>query len=408
MQRQAGPIDLQLDLGREVSMKLRLVPAGRFVMGDIHGAPDEWTQTVVDIQAPFYLGQLEVTNRQYACFDPAHDSGYIEGRGKDRTTRGTPINGPDYPVVRISWNEALAFCQWLSQKSGYRCTLPTEAQWEWACRAGTDSAYAFGEYKPGKNNVANIADAGIAGWNYGRCEPGYSDGVPFSGPGGRYAPNAWGLHDMHGNVAEWCLSTYKPYPYRAQDGRDNPSTAGHESRPRRLVERHHVERHFGFSLAISALPAGLQRRLPRPGRYENQGRGRRHVGQVVNRRRPAGSLPRADADRQCRTIPAGRQRGACRRDGNWGHRSGSGGVAVGAVPRDRCERRRFRPAKRQRSVAGRRRVRRSDARRRRAVEFNAAADAASGARSPGGGPDRPVDPLGDKPRFAACCRKTVS
>ena len=181
---------------------------------------------VVDIQSPFYLGQLEVTNQQYACFDPTHDSGYIEGRGKDRTTRGTPINGPDYPVVRISWNEALAYCQWLSQKTGYRCTLPTEAQWEWACRGGTGSTYAFGEYKPGKNNLANIADAGLANWNYGRGEAGYSDGAAFSVPGGRYAPNAWGLYDMHGNAAEWCLSTYKPYPYSPQDGRDDPATPG--------------------------------------------------------------------------------------------------------------------------------------------------------------------------------------
>jgi formylglycine-generating enzyme required for sulfatase activity len=225
-QQAAGPVERTLDLGDGVTMKFRLIPAGRFVMGDLRGFDDELPRAVVAVDRPFYLGQFEVTNRQYACFDPAHDNAYIEGRFKDRTTRGTPINAPEQPVVRISWNQAMAFCQWLSAKTGCRATLPTEAQWEWACRGGTSAAHHFGEYKPGLNNVANLADSGIAGWNYGRSEPGYSDGVSFTAPGGRYPANAWGLHDMHGNVAEWCTSLYKPYPYNAQDGREDLRTAG--------------------------------------------------------------------------------------------------------------------------------------------------------------------------------------
>jgi formylglycine-generating enzyme required for sulfatase activity len=226
LQHDAGPVNQELDLGDGVKMKLALVPAGRFVLGDVNGFADEYPQSIVSIDRPFYLGCYEVTNRQYAQYDPRHESGYIEGRGKDRTTRGTPIDLPDDPVVRISWNEARAFCQWLSQKTGAACTLPTEAQWEWACRAGTGSTFNFGEYKPGMNNLANVADGSIAGWNYGRSQPNYNDGAAYSVPGGRYAPNGWGLYDMHGNVAEWCLSTYKPYPYQAGDGRDEAKTAG--------------------------------------------------------------------------------------------------------------------------------------------------------------------------------------
>ncbi|MEI7732354.1 MAG: SUMF1/EgtB/PvdO family nonheme iron enzyme [Verrucomicrobiota bacterium] len=225
-QKAVSPAPLELDLGDGVTMKFAMIPAGKFVMGNPNGFPDESPASVVTLDRPFYLGQMEVTLRQYARFDAKHENGFVEGRGKDRTTRGVPLDVADYPVVRVSWNEAMAFCEWLSHKTGQRCTLPTEAQWEYACRAGTDAMYSFGEYAPGKNNLCNIADAGITSWNYGRCEPGYSDGVAYLGAGGRYAPNAWGLLDMHGNAAEWCLSTYKPYPYKADDGRDDPRAPG--------------------------------------------------------------------------------------------------------------------------------------------------------------------------------------
>jgi formylglycine-generating enzyme required for sulfatase activity len=226
MQKAAGNTQMTLSLGEGAAMAFCLVPAGRFVMGAAAGFSDEQPQSVVTIDRPFYLGQIEVTNQQYAQFDRKHQNGYIEGRGKDRTTRGYSIEAPDQPVVRISWNEAMAFCEWLSQKTSHRCTLPTEAQWEWACRAGSNSAYSFGEYRRGVNRLCNIADMSIARWNYDRCEPDYTDDSPYSSPGARYAANAWGLFDMHGNVAEWCLSTYKPYPYRTDDGRNDPRTPG--------------------------------------------------------------------------------------------------------------------------------------------------------------------------------------
>jgi len=225
-QQAAGSAQRQLDLGSGLAISLRLIPAGEFVMGDLRGFDDECAQAIVRIERPFYLGQFEVTNAQYAQFDPRHDSGVIDERWKDRSRRGTAINAPDQPVVRVSWHQAMAFCAWLSAQTGMRCSLPTEAQWEWACRAGTDTTFAVGDYTSGMSPFANIADGTIQSWNHGRAEPNYRDGIAFTASGGRFPANAWGLHDMHGNVAEWCLSAYQPYPYRAGDGRDAANRPG--------------------------------------------------------------------------------------------------------------------------------------------------------------------------------------
>ena len=162
-----------------------------------------------------------MTNAQFALFDKAHDSGVINERWKDRSRRGTDINQPDAPAVRITWQQAMAFCEWLSDRTGLHCALPTEAQWEWACRGGTATDFHTGDYVSGMAPFANIADEGLAGWNHGRAESGYRDGLNFSVQGGRFAANSWGLFDLHGNVAEWCRTSYRPYPYRDGDGRND-------------------------------------------------------------------------------------------------------------------------------------------------------------------------------------------
>ena len=145
--------------------------------------------------------------------------------------------------MRVSWQEALAFCHWLNARTGLRFSLPTEAQWEWACRAGTATPFNFGGRDTDFSGHANFADAKLrefASDPYTVDKPlanatpyddwipkdaRFNDGALLSVSPGRYAPNAWGLQDMHGNVAEWTRSSYVPYPWAA-DGRDNESHTG--------------------------------------------------------------------------------------------------------------------------------------------------------------------------------------
>jgi formylglycine-generating enzyme required for sulfatase activity len=207
-----------LDLGDGLSLELRRIPAGRFVMGDACGSADERPLRVVEVREPFWMGTFEVTNEQFARYDPNHDSRF-EHRSSwifDEAYLGWPLNAPRQPVVRVSWQEAMGFCDWLTARTGLRVTLPTEEQWEYACRAGTATALSYGGVEADFASHANLADASlrllaIQGWRpkapdlVARID-GVDDGALVTTQVGGYAPNAWGLHDLHGNAAEWTRS----------------------------------------------------------------------------------------------------------------------------------------------------------------------------------------------------------
>jgi len=217
-----------VDLGEGVTMKLVLIPPGEFLMGDADGSCDELPVTRARIERPFYLGRFEVTNAQYARFNVEHDSGVISQTNKDQNERGYHVNGPNQPVVRISWEEAMHFCQWLSRETGKRFTLPTEAQWEWACRAGTATPFWFGAPDSDFSRTANLADATLEQMARGDSpkwhprDARFRDNALVTVDVGRYEPNPWGLCDVHGNAAEWTRSAYRPYPNQPGDGRDQP------------------------------------------------------------------------------------------------------------------------------------------------------------------------------------------
>ncbi len=232
----AGPVERIVNLGGGVKLKLVRIPSGEFVMGDADGEPDERPPAKVIIPKAFWLGACEVTNAQYRRFDPDHDPRYYQRRHARSDDRGLPLDGPEQPAVRVSWEDAMAFCRWLSGLSGMKFTLPTEAQWEYACRAGTATPLSFGDLSADFSAWANAGDKSFAKDDQetgavdhlvvegaALADGRFNDGAVVTSRVNSYRPNAWGLHDMHGNAAEWTRTAYRPYPY-AEDGRSEEST----------------------------------------------------------------------------------------------------------------------------------------------------------------------------------------
>ncbi|MBC8372116.1 MAG: SUMF1/EgtB/PvdO family nonheme iron enzyme, partial [Planctomycetes bacterium] len=226
---------MSIDAGEGVKLDLVWIPAGEFVMGSLTGHSDERPRAKVAIEKGFWIGTMEVTNAQYARFDSKHDSRLEHGDFLQFSTRerGYPVNGPTQPLCRVSWNSAMKFCDWLSKQSGKTVTLPTEAQWEYACRAGSAAPMSYGPTDTDFATLANLADKSLRkmdtlGWGLpsGAVPPwkpaveSVSDAHRVSAPVGSFKPNAWGVYDMHGNVGEWTRSLYKPYPYKDDDGRN--------------------------------------------------------------------------------------------------------------------------------------------------------------------------------------------
>jgi formylglycine-generating enzyme required for sulfatase activity len=157
-------------------------------------------------------------------------------RSLDVNGPGVEMDGPKQPAARVSWEQALAFCHWLSQATGLSFTLPTEAQWEYACRAGASTELNFGGVDADFSGHANCADktihqlhtvtGGLVLLQDIPADTRFDDGAVATAEAAGRQPNAWGLHDMHGNVAEWTLSTHRPYPYREDDGRNSLEPAG--------------------------------------------------------------------------------------------------------------------------------------------------------------------------------------
>ena len=195
---------MTVEISNSLGMKLRLIPPGEFLMGspdsDSYARDREKPQHAVRHTKPFYAGIHEVTVAQFRAFVEA--TGYVtdaeqegagswllidlpgKGRNPDWNWRTPGFEQTDgHPVCCVSWRDAERFCAWLSVKEKQLYHLPTEAQWEYACRAGTATPYHFGDQLDAA--ATHVRAKGTAA-------------------AGSYAANAFGLHDMHGNVYEWC------------------------------------------------------------------------------------------------------------------------------------------------------------------------------------------------------------
>ena len=198
----------------QLGLELRLIRSGTFLMGsppDESGRGEDETQVEVTITDPFYLSTTEVTQGQWmelmgtTLEEQISSQDGPVGRGAKLVAKAS-AEGPLQPMCFVSWTDAMSFCEKLNERekdllpTGYYYSLPTEAQWEYACRAGTLTATAFG-------NDLNSRQANFYGPSpYGNAEKG-----PYlerTAEVGSYPANQWGLHDMHGNVYEWCLDWY--------------------------------------------------------------------------------------------------------------------------------------------------------------------------------------------------------
>jgi formylglycine-generating enzyme required for sulfatase activity len=225
-----------IEIAPGVKISFARIPSGHFVMGNNIRGKLNAPASKVKIDKPFWIAETELTNEQYRVVFPDHNSRYIAQFWKDHVRPGYEANRPTQPVIRISWNEAMAYCAALSEKLGAKINLPTEAQWEWAARAGSDSEFWFGnlnaDFAPFENmadqQLSKMAVSGVDPqpmgedngafrfYDYLLRERSVDDGNMIVTDVANYKSSPWGLYDIFGNVAEWTRSDYAPYPYNAE------------------------------------------------------------------------------------------------------------------------------------------------------------------------------------------------
>ena len=230
----------ELRINDSVKITFVKVPAGKFIMGSNDGWGDEAPAFAAEVKKSFWMSEQELTNAQYNALVPEHDSRIYAQLWKDHTKPGYPANKPNQPVVRVSYEEAMGYCSKLSESTGLKVTLPTEAQWEWACRAGSDKAFWFGEmnadFGPYENladvQLENLAVSGVDPQPMDKNDPLFNvfnftpkistinDGQMLPSETCNYKPNPFGLKNMHGSLAEWTRSAYTAYPYGENSGVD--------------------------------------------------------------------------------------------------------------------------------------------------------------------------------------------
>jgi formylglycine-generating enzyme required for sulfatase activity len=234
-QRWADYLGVPVEYENSIGMKLVLIPPGQFRMGSEHQ---------VTLTSPFYVGKHEVTVDQFKEF--VKDSGYQTeaekgGRGgsvhnpktgrredmRDHSWRAPGYSQDEtHPVVMVTWNDAVAFCSWLGERTGRTYRLPTEAEWEFTCRAGTTTAWPTGEAQESLRGFANLADQRLTRESVVKASTApWDDGHAYTAPVGTFRPNGFEIHDIVGNVWEWCRDWYASNYYQRAPREDPPGPA---------------------------------------------------------------------------------------------------------------------------------------------------------------------------------------
>ena len=214
---------MEVDLGGGIKMKLVRIEPGKFMMGSPkteQGRSFYEGQHEVEITKPFYMGVYTVTQAEYEKLMGKNPSPFSpNGEDKDKVAG---MDTARFPVERVSWQDAMEFCRNLSKKEGKTFDLPTEAEWEYACRAGSKSVFHYGTTLSSKQ----------ANFNGQLRYPGSAEGphLKRTTAVGSYEANAFGLYDMHGNVWQWCKDCYKQDYYGESPGRDPQGAVSGENR----------------------------------------------------------------------------------------------------------------------------------------------------------------------------------
>ena len=146
-----------MEIAPGVKINFVRIPAGEFVMGSYNGESDAYPTAKVKIDKPFWMGEMEVTNQQFNVINPDHDSRFVDQLWKDHVVQGYPANEPNQPVIRVSYNDAMEYCK-TERKDRLEHYASNEAQWEWACRAGSNSDFWYGDMNTDFGKYENLAD----------------------------------------------------------------------------------------------------------------------------------------------------------------------------------------------------------------------------------------------------------
>ena len=244
-----GVVGKSLAIKDGVSVDLRWIPAGDFQFGSNGETDAEYPMRPMRIESGFWMGTTEITNEQYALFDPSHDSRYTDELTKDHARPGIPANGPRQPVTRVGYDAAVRFCQWLDAElkakgalpDGVEVRLPSEIEWEYAARAGSNDPFWYGALRTDFAQFANLADKSLTKMRVGQGSVDYwrkapvDDGTVAIANVASYRANAFGLYDMIGNVAELTGSPWTPNGMAVQPRAETADRPGDLERIPRVV-----------------------------------------------------------------------------------------------------------------------------------------------------------------------------